>query len=395
MKKILFISKYLSTRENGFESRLALLIRLFKKKKFIVSAITSTNSLSKIKFHNIYNYKKIDNVNYFFINENKSFNFYSFQRIFSWIKFEYYLYRFNYKLINFKPDIIYVSSLSLFTILNGVYLKKKFNAKLVFEMRDFWPFFLYRTGKFSRYNPIILILDLIEKFGIYKSDLIISLIPRINEYLKYRGFKNKKNFKSTFPLNKKYFKIKKNSIYLDNKKFNISYAGNFGFDNYLDELLNLISKSKKTIFNFHFFGNGSQKRRLIHKYSNFKNINFYDAVKYEDLHSVLSRMDCLILSFGFNNKYPMFGYELNKLNNYLMAAKPVIVIGSKKNLLKSRGNFIFVEQNDNNLFEKKLFLIKNNYFRYLKIAKLNKLKFLKRNNANNIFRKTLYHLNNL
>ena len=63
-------------------------------------------------------------------------------------------------------------------------------------------------------------------------------------------------------------------------------------------------------------------------------------------------MNCLIVSFGFNDKFPLFGYELNKLNNYLMASKPVIVIG-KKNLNRNRGEFIFVTKNDPLILEKK------------------------------------------
>ena len=396
MKKILFISKYLSTRQNGFESRLSVLIKIFKQNNFKVSAITSGNSLKKIKFKNEYVKKKIDNVNYFFIKEDKKFSQYSFQRIISWVKFEFRVFNFNYNLINFKPDIIYISSLSLFTILNGVYLKKKFKAKLVFEMRDFWPYFLYTTGKFSKYNPLILILSIIEKYGIYNSDLIISLIPKVKEYIRYRGFLNKKTFASTFPVNKSLFVNHKNfHINIDKSKFNVCYAGNFGFDNYLDDLLKLISQTKDKSFVFHFFGDGSLKKYLKKKFSNLSNCKFYPYIEYKDLHSILIKMDCLVVSFGFNDKYPLFGYELNKLNNYLMANKPILVIGSKKNLIANRGKFIFVNKNDPLIFKKKLIYIKKNYQFFLKIAKINKIKLLKRNNPEKIFQKTAKKLINL
>ena len=59
MKKILFICKYLSTNKNGFETRLATLIKFFKKNNYIVSAITSSNSLNKFNFKNKYNLKKL------------------------------------------------------------------------------------------------------------------------------------------------------------------------------------------------------------------------------------------------------------------------------------------------------------------------------------------------
>ena len=396
MKKILFISKYLSTSKNGFESRLSKLINLFNKNKYSIAAITSSESLKKFKFKKKYTHKKIDDVNYYFIKENNYHSSYSLQRIVSWIKFEIGVFNFNYNKISFKPDIVYISSLSLFTILNGIYLKKKFNAKLVFEMRDLWPYFLYTTGKFSKLNPFIFFLSIIEKYGIHQSDLIISLIPKIKQYLKYRGFHNKKTLASTFPVNKKYFiKTADIKINLDNKNFNICYAGNFGFDNHLNDLLNLISKVQNKSFTFHFIGDGSQKKTLKKKFSHLDNIKFYKYIDYQNLHSTLVRMDCLVVGFGFDDKFPLFGYELNKLNNYIMASKPILVIGKKKNLCKNRGDFIFVTKNNSLTFEKKLILIKSKYNFFLKIAKKNKKKLLIRNNPMVIFRETVKHLKNL
>lgn len=396
MKKILFICKYLSTRKNGFETRLSTLINLFNENNYQVSAITSSNSLKKIKFKKKYTHKKIDNVNYYFIKENNNYSQYSLKRILSWIKFEIGVFNFNYNQIGFKPDVIYISSLSLLTILNGIYLKKKFSAKLVFEMRDLWPYFLYANCKFSRFNPFVVFLDIIERFGIYHSDLIIGLIPKIKKYLQYKGFYKKKTFASTFPVNKEYFIINKDiKLNLDSKYFNICYAGNFGFDNHLDDLLYLISKIKNKIFLFHFFGDGSQKEILKIKFSHLDNIKFYEHIDYNDLHSILVKMNCFIISFGFNEKFPIFGYELNKLNNYLMASKPIIVIGKKENLNKNRGEFTFVEKNNAVMFEKKLTLIKFKYNFYLKVAQTNKKKLLVRNNSKDIFKKTLYHLKNL
>jgi hypothetical protein len=86
---------------------------------------------------------------------------------------------------------------------------------------------------------------------------------------------------------------------------------------------------------------------------------------------------------------------LNKINNYLMASKPILVIGSKKNLLPNRGNFIFVSKRNSTIFEKKILLIKNNYRYFLNIAKFNKKKMIKRNNPNLIFKETVKNLENL
>ena len=393
--KILFISKYIHSN-SLVETRLATLIKYFKKNNYTVAAITSGSFIKKLKFKKNYICQKIENVNYYYIKDVPDYSYFSLKRIYSWIIFEYRIFNFNYNIIGFKPDVIYISSLSLLTILNGVYLKKKFKAKLVFEMRDLWPYFLYTTGKFSKYNPLVVILDLIEKFGIYHSNLIVGLIPKINEYIKYRGFIGKKTFSSTFPLIKNFFKKKKPFKLIKSKEvFDICYAGNFGHDNYVDILLDLISNTKDRCFLFHFIGTGSQKLFLEKKFSYLNNVKFYEHVNYDDLHSILIQMDLLVVSFGFNNKYPIFGYELNKLNNYLMACKPVIVVGSKKNLLANRGKFIFITKNNSIIFKKKLLLIKKNYQYFINIAKINKIKLLKRNNPNLIFKETIQQFKNL
>jgi hypothetical protein len=387
--KILFLSKYLSTQRNGMESRLANIIKNFKKNGHCVSAVTSSVSLKNYNFKNKYNCLVIDNVNYFIIKDRLKYSNHSIARIFSWLGFEYDVLKFNYKLINFKPDIIYVSSLSLLTILNGIILKKKYKAKLVFEMRDFWPYFLYKSEQYSKYNPLILILSYIEKIGIKNSDLIISLIPRIKKYLNYRGFKNKKTFSSTFPIEVHNFKKQKVKKMKKSFAYNICYAGNFGFDNYLYDLLSLISLSNQRNNIYHFIGDGSQKKKLIQKYSSLKNVFFYDSVNYKSLHSILIQMDLLILSFGFKNKYPSYGYELNKLNNYLMASKPILAIGNKNNLLLNRGKFFFVEKYCPTTFDNTIQYIQKNYKKIKKITKFNKFNLMKRNDPNVIFNQTL------
>ena len=85
MRKILFISKYLTTSKNGFESRLSTLISLFNKNNYEVTAITSSLSLKKFKFQKKYTHKKINNVSYYFVRAKNDYSLYSFQRIISWI----------------------------------------------------------------------------------------------------------------------------------------------------------------------------------------------------------------------------------------------------------------------------------------------------------------------
>ena len=75
-----------------------------------------------------------------------------------------------------------------------------------------------------------------------------------------------------------------------------------------------------------------------------------------------------------------------------MSSKPILAIGSKKNLLTSRGDFIFITKNKPDIFEKKINYIIKNYNHFLNVAKKNKFKFIKRNNPNVIFNQTIEKL---
>ena len=73
----------------------------------------------------------------------------------------------------YLPDILVVSSLSFFTILNGLLFKFFFKVPLVFEIRDIWPLTLTAEGGYKNKNPLIMLMSFIEKIGYKYSDLII------------------------------------------------------------------------------------------------------------------------------------------------------------------------------------------------------------------------------
>ncbi|SPP31955.1 hypothetical protein ARAF_1623 [Arsenophonus endosymbiont of Aleurodicus floccissimus] len=77
--------------------------------------------------------------------------------------------------------MIIVSSLSLLTIINGLFLKKKYKCKLIFEIRDIWPLTIVEEEKFSKYNPFVQFLSLIEYIGYRYLDAIVGMMPNLIE----------------------------------------------------------------------------------------------------------------------------------------------------------------------------------------------------------------------
>ena len=105
------------------------------------------------------------------------------KRIISWVQFEIGLLFLDKKEIK-KPDTIIISSLSIFSILTGIFYKNKYNAKLIIEIRDIWPLSIIEIKKYSKHNLFIILLSYIEKIGYKKANVIVGTMPNLKEHVK-------------------------------------------------------------------------------------------------------------------------------------------------------------------------------------------------------------------
>ena len=244
-KTIWYISKYCTIENNSSPgSRGWLLVKEFSSKGYKTVVITSNSDEvidPNVINSNSFQYTK-HGVKIIILKILKYSVAKSIRRILSWFDFELVLFYLDKKSLP-KPDAIIISSLSLLTILNGLYLKKKYSCKLVFEIRDIWPLTLIELGKYSHFNPGIIFLKIIERLGYKRSDLIVGTMPNLERHVKnILGYSKdvhcipmgaSENMLSSNQLEipiyiKKYFK---------KKYFNIVYAGTIGMTNSLDTFL--------------------------------------------------------------------------------------------------------------------------------------------------------------
>ena len=167
---IWFISKYASLPLYAkAPSRLFYLAKEAKELGHEVRLITSdSNHFTSIpETGKVYNYENQDTVDIVWIKTKKYKKTASIERILSWLDFEWKLFGMPLKNLN-KPDVVIISSLSIFTIFYGYFLKKRYSSFLVFEIRDIWPLTLIEEGGFSKWHPLSIIIGFVEKFG-YKN----------------------------------------------------------------------------------------------------------------------------------------------------------------------------------------------------------------------------------
>ena len=229
-----------------------------------------------------------------------------------------------------SPDIIIVSSTSLFPVLNGIFLKRKFKgSKFIFEIRDIWPLTLIELDNVSKTHPFVFLLSIIERLGYRNADWVTSTIKHADEHIQTTIHKKinftwvgngilPETYKSTNLLNR----------VLPYQKFNITYAGSLGIANALQYFVNA-ARLLKDNFSIHFniVGDGALKKELESLAVGLENITFYGKVNFDVVQQFYNESDALYIEIPKKNIY-RFGISPNKLHEYLLSGKPIIMSGS-------------------------------------------------------------------
>jgi glycosyltransferase involved in cell wall biosynthesis len=330
---IWIINKYASSLNEGFESRPFALAREFTKKGHYCSIISSDSNHFGIypKYKRIYNVHQNFNLFVLRIRTFKYKKTASLRRIVSWIDFEIKLLFAPLNKLPY-PDIIIVSSLSLLTILNGIRLKKLYNSKLIFEIRDIWPLTMIVEGGYSKCHPVVLFLAWVEKRGYAKSDMVVGTMPNLSKYVSKRLGALKTRCECVpFGFDPDFFLLNTSNstgfrmaYNIPTGKFIVGYAGSIGLSNGLDAMIDCIIKMQSDErFLFLFLGDGACRLEYAEQTRRLPNVIFLPKVEREEVSSFLSLCDLLYFS-SLKSEVWEYGWSPNKLIDYMMAGKPVL-----------------------------------------------------------------------
>ncbi|MAI13619.1 MAG: hypothetical protein CMM15_06340 [Rhodospirillaceae bacterium] len=253
----------------------------------------------------------------------------SLRRILSWLDFELKFFLFGSKGLP-KPDAVIVSSLSLLTILNGFLLRRKYGCKVIFEIRDIWPLTLTAEGKYSKLNPLIIILSFIEFIGYKYCDEIVGTMPNLQQHVD--KVLNYKRHVHCIPIGfdtdaYKYLNQKRPSDVIPKipkGKFLIGYIGSIGVSNALDQLFQAAQQTiDEEQIHYLIVGTGDLEHSYKLKYQNQSNVTFHPKISKEQVPQVLEKCDVLYFATHPSEVWN-YGQSLNKLVEYMLAGKPVI-----------------------------------------------------------------------
>jgi Glycosyl transferases group 1 len=331
-KTIWYISKYASPIKYHFGTRHFYFSEQWAKQghdSWVFTSNSFPGAHNLPQFKSKYFYEKINGVQTVWLNTFRTLSSNGIRRIISWIHFEWKLLIINKKKFP-NPDVIIVSSLSLLTILNGILLKKRYKARLIFEIRDIWPLSLIILGNYSKNNLFIKFLAWVEKKGYEVSDQLVGTMPNFCEHAS--SVTHKAAPCACIPQGVSLDFYERENVLLDEEyilnyipkdKFIICYIGTINVNNPIDSLIDA-AYNLQHMHDLHFLilGSGNRKLQIMEKAKNLKNVSFPPTI---DKKKVLHFLSFTDLCFdAFESQLAKYGLSRNKWIDYMYAGKPII-----------------------------------------------------------------------
>ena len=321
-KTVWLINQYASTPEYGYAGRHYYLGKELVKKGYTVYLIVSAAHhllRNKPQVDSSFLIEKDDGLNIVWVKMPSYTEAHSKIRALSWFLFPLKIQRLA-SILSEKPDVVLCSSPSLISFLGAKRLAKKFQARLIFEVRDIWPMTLIEVGGFSKKHPFIRFMQWIEDKAYLESDAVVSNLKNAVEHMVSRGMvRSKFNWiPNGFSLEEVELKSPLNNnsaAKLPANKFLIGYTGTMGAANALDTLIDSAEQLKYDLdVAFVLVGEGKEKVVLQQRVNEMglNNVIFIDSIPKIQIQSMLSQFDACYIGL---TKDPLFrfGVSPNKL----------------------------------------------------------------------------------
>ncbi len=231
-------------------------------------------------------------------------------------------------------DIVISSSHYPFAIFPARKLAKKHSAKLVFEVRDIWPLTLIELGGASPQHPFIKAMQWAEDYAYRVSDKVVSVLPYAVKHMIAHGMSPEKflyvpNGADVTHATKTPLQASHQSI-IDQLKgdgrFLLGYAGRMGLSNVIHDLVDAMAVIKDESVHAVLLGDGYEVENLKAQAESLgltQMVHFLPFVPKPQVESFLKQMDALYVGFQKQSIY-RFGTSVTKMNDYMLAAKPII-----------------------------------------------------------------------
>ena len=235
-----------------------------------------------------------------------------------------------------RPDVIVVSSPSLFPILPVERWVRRWRARLVFEVRDIWPLTLQELGGLSPRHPLVVLMRWFEARAYRVASAVVSVLPGARAHMESHGMAPSK------------LRIIPNGVSPDalmdpsgqapshvravtaQSAFTVGFVGTLGAANALETLIGAARLLVAEDIRFVIVGQGSADESLRSLAADVPNVAFVGPVAKGDVPATLREFDVCYVGYHRSPLY-RFGISPNKVFDYMAAARPVILAAEAAN----------------------------------------------------------------
>jgi len=226
-----------------------------------------------------------------------------------------------------RPDAILVSSPSLFPIVTAARWARRWNVRLVFEVRDIWPLTLSELGG-TRVIPLAAVMQWFEDYAYRVADAVVSVLPEAAGHMTSRGMDPRK------------FAYVPNGIALaagepvaeapsavvkavPPGKFTVGFVGTLGTANAVETLIDAAHMLATEAVHIVVVGHGPERDRLVARAEGLANVTFAEPIAKSEVAPTLRLFDACYVGFRRSPLY-RFGVSPNKLFDYMAAGRPIL-----------------------------------------------------------------------
>lgn len=262
-------------------------------------------------------------------------------RVRSMISFLARLYRDGRRLaLGFSPDIVIASSTYPMDIWPACRIARISHATLIYEVHDLWPLSPKELGGMPWWHPFILWVQRAEDYAYRHADKVVSLLPDALPYMRSHGLFPQKFFYVPNGVNQEEWDqpeaiSSEIAAQLNRLRQNgppiVAYVGTHGLANALDVLLDA-SRLLKGEAQILLVGPGPERNRLAARVEreHLSNVLMLPPVPKRAVPSLLAEVDIAYIGLRPTPLF-RFGISPNKLLDYMMSAKPIILAVDARN----------------------------------------------------------------
>ena len=337
--KILYLNLYAGSPSLGMEFRPFFLAKEWCKQghrvEIVAGSFSHYRATSNIHMSQLIEKSDVEGIPYRWIKLPK-YEGNGFRRLINMLVYTLMLFILTpYFVLKFRPTVVLASSTMPFDIFPAFLIAFFSRARLVHEVHDLWPLTPRLLGNFSKWHPVIIIMQIAETFACKKAHRIVSLLPGTKKYHVEKGvlpsdwiyIPNGVQSFDTTELEKVRLPNEIEIFIQETKahdKLLLSYTGSLSSANAMLDFLKKVEHIKDH-YNILVVGDGSERAPMLQ-------YQFENALEHVLLHPRVSKpvadkivmvSDLLYIGWKRSELY-QFGISPNKIMDYMKLGKPIL-----------------------------------------------------------------------